>query len=55
MGVLMTVMSRSLSLKKTPISFTNRLPAAVVAFGLVLTFVWTIFLIGFPLYLLNII
>jgi hypothetical protein len=36
-------------------SIANRWPVAVVAFGIALTFVWGMFLVGLPLYLLNII
>ena len=37
------------------VRFVNWWPAAAVAFGLLLTLIWTGFLIGFPLYLMDII
>ncbi len=48
-------MSRPMSATDTSASAVDWWPAAVVAFGFFLTFVWTIFLIGFPLYLMDVI
>jgi hypothetical protein len=51
----MTPMSLPMSVKDLPTGFANRWQVAAVLFGVMLTLVWAMFLIGFPLYLLNII
>ena len=47
--------SRPMSATDLSASLVDWWPAAAVAFGFLLTFAWTIFLIGFPLYLMDII